>query len=52
MLETALDLAAAALCIEWGMGGSLMGLRECKVCDKKLWDLPTGCLWEIAEVVC
>ena len=31
VLWTALDLAAAALCIAWGVGGSKVKVIECKV---------------------
>ena len=35
VFNTALGLAAGALCIEWGVGGSYMRAIYCKVCDKK-----------------
>ena len=39
VLNTALDLAAAALCIEWGVGGSYIGAIYCNGCDMKRWSL-------------
>ena len=35
VLKTGLDLAAAALCIEWGMGGSYIRVIYCNAYDKK-----------------
>ena len=37
MLNTTLDLAAAALRIAWGVGGSEMSVKQCKVCEGKTW---------------
>ena len=42
VLNTALDLAAAALCIDWGLGGGYVGLIYCKVCDEKRWVFEYG----------
>ena len=33
--RTALDLAAATLCIEWPVGGSQVGLMQREACGKK-----------------
>ena len=42
VLKTGLDLAAAALCIEWGMGGSYIRVIYCNAYDKKRWGLGYG----------
>ena len=42
MLRTALDLGAAALCIEWRMGVGYVGLIQCKVCEEKTWVIEYG----------
>ena len=39
VLNTALDMAAAELCIEWGVGGSYIGAIYCNGCDMKRWSL-------------
>ena len=39
VLSSALDFAAGALGIEWGVGGSYIGAIYCNGCDKKRWSL-------------
>ena len=42
VLESALDLGAAALCIEWRMGVGYVGLIQCKVCEERRWVIEYG----------